>query len=218
MLGHWCACLATFTLWLVMQENSSVTELDVSDNSLHDASGAALADLLHSNTHLTSLDLGENSMATKACSAFSALLDAPVCNLARLSLRHCALGDKDALALGPGLSSNKSLTFLDLQHNSIGERGAAALGAALSENRGLLELNLSWNPLRPKGGAAIARGASAHSLLQVLDVAWCGLQDAGVAAFGPFCQASQVPSHICPQLCIGHAASRIKRCSLGHSR
>ena len=197
-----CTVVSAQSEGMLLQDNEQVVELDVSDNSLHDTSGAALARLLQSNTQLTSLDLAENTIAGKACPAFSTLLSSSGCNLCKLSLRHCGLGDKDALALSPGLSSNKSLTLLDLQHNSIGECGAVALGNALGENRGLVELNLSWNPLRPKGGAAVAKGASAHSHLQVLDVARCGLQDAGVAAFGPFCQASQVPPKLSTALSV----------------
>ncbi|KAF9541901.1 hypothetical protein EC957_002606 [Mortierella hygrophila] len=90
---------------LSVMANSTLTTLDLEDNSIGDYGTQALSEALKTNSTLTTLNLRDNSIR-----------------------------DTGAQALSEALKTNSTLTALDLEDNLIEDNGAQALSEALRAN------------------------------------------------------------------------------------
>ncbi|KAG0283777.1 hypothetical protein BGZ97_008416, partial [Linnemannia gamsii] len=106
--------------------HSTLTTLNLRNNSIGDNGAEALSETLKTNSTLTTLDLARNSIRNNG-----------------------------AVALSEALKSNSTLTTLDLSSNSIGENGAVALSEALKTNSTLTTLNLQFNSIGDNGAVAL---------------------------------------------------------------
>uniref|UniRef100_A0A673I9U9 Uncharacterized protein n=1 Tax=Sinocyclocheilus rhinocerous TaxID=307959 RepID=A0A673I9U9_9TELE len=148
--------------------NSSLRELDLSNNHLQDSgvkllcaglkkyfcrlSGcsvteegcADLASALSSNpSHLRELDLSNNDLQDSGVKLLCAGLKSPNCQLNILGLSGCLVTEDSCAALASALSSNPShLRELDLSYNHPGESGVKLLSETLNH---LDKLNLVVN-------------------------------------------------------------------------
>ena len=148
--------------------NTSLTNLDLSWNSIGDS--ASLSQALAANSSLTNLDLSENSFGESG-SAFLSQALAVNSSLTKLDLRRMnSIGDSGAASLSQALAVNSSLTNLDLRLSSIGDSGAASLSQALSVNSSLTDLNLSGNSLGDSGAASLSQALAVNSSLTKLDL------------------------------------------------
>ena len=86
------------TLCLALRVNTSLTSLDLRDNSIAAEGASSLSEALRVNTSLSSVDLSDNF-----------------------------IGDKGASSLSEALRVNTSITSLDLSDNFIGDEGASSL-------------------------------------------------------------------------------------------
>ena len=82
----------------MLQQNQSLTKVDISRCDIDSDSACCLARALHSNTTLTVLDMSRNSV-----------------------------DERGALAMAEMLKHNTTLTDLDMSWNSVGEREALAM-------------------------------------------------------------------------------------------
>ncbi|CAF1309636.1 unnamed protein product [Adineta steineri] len=89
-----------------LQNNKTLTTLDLADNGISVKGGQSLANALQNNTTLTTLDLGSNWIGTEGA-------------------QHVA----------NALQNNKTLTILDLGDNKMGDEGARFLAYALQNNK-----------------------------------------------------------------------------------
>ena len=98
-----------------LEENSTLTSLDLSWNEIGDKGATSMAAALEKNSTLTSLDLSENE-----------------------------IGHIGAASLAAALQKNSTLTSMSLRGNDIGDEGVASLAAALEKNYALevLDCNL----------------------------------------------------------------------------
>ena len=126
----------------MLRSNHTLTELDLSWNSIRLESAIAIAVALEKNTTLKTLLLGYNSF-----------------------------GDMPSQVLGRTLKTNTGLTVLDLEYNSITPKAATVLANAISFNGTLLKLNINGNVLGKIGAqalvAAIQRSSRENRALQV---------------------------------------------------
>ena len=105
-----------------LYHNSTLKELDLSNNSISDAGAVTLAQALHHNSTLKELCLSNNSIS-----------------------------DAGAVALAQALHHNATLKELDLSNNSISDAGAVTLAQALHYNSTLKKLYLSNNSISDAG-------------------------------------------------------------------
>ncbi|KAF9342197.1 hypothetical protein BGX26_008085, partial [Mortierella sp. AD094] len=109
-----------------LKTNSTLTTLNLERNSIGDSGAQVLSEALKTNSTLTTLNLGGNSIWFKGFFALSeALKSNPT--LTSLELRGNKIGDKAAQALSEARKANSTLTTLNLEYNSIGDNGAQAL-------------------------------------------------------------------------------------------
>ena len=134
-----------------------VTRLDLSNNPLRDAGGAALARLL------------------------------PRCGeLRRLELRSVGLGDTGVAALFEGMRKD-TLTGLDLGcagtfgRNSLGVLGAEAAAKMLAQTSSLSWLSLASTSVTPECATLLSKGLRQNLTLRLLDLSENQISDAGAS-------------------------------------
>ncbi|XP_061248505.1 leucine-rich repeat-containing protein 45 [Bos javanicus] len=126
--------------------NTAVRFLDLKGNNLRAAGAEALAKLLRQNKFIQSLTLEWNNLGTWD-EAFATFCGALAANgaLRQLDLRNNQINHKGAEELALALKSNASLQQLDLRWNHIGLLGGRALVNCLPSNRTLWKLELAGN-------------------------------------------------------------------------
>lgn len=126
--------------------NTAVRFLDLKGNNLRAAGAEALAKLLRQNKSIQSLTLEWNNLGTWD-EAFATFCGALAANgaLRQLDLRNNQINHKGAEELALALKSNASLQQLDLRWNHIGLLGGRALVNCLPSNRTLWKLELAGN-------------------------------------------------------------------------
>ncbi|ORZ02260.1 hypothetical protein BCR43DRAFT_528475 [Syncephalastrum racemosum] len=166
---------------------TSLTELDLSDNAFGPRSAHPLVGLLTETTTLTTLRLNNNGfgpsgglMIAEALQKMKAPLDTIVCGRNRLedgsspAFADAFAHHKDSLRvvrmpqngirpdgikalMRGGLRHCTRLEHLDLQDNTFTNKGSKALVAALPAWKSIVELNLSDCLLSGRGGLALAQ-------------------------------------------------------------
>ena len=124
------------------------------------AKGAmAIANALEANTTLKELDLSDNSIGAEGAKAIARALEKNK-TLTALDLRDNNIGDEGAIAIANALRENYSIRIkrLNLNLNNIGDDGAIAIAKAVVGGHCCLDggLDLSLNHIGIKGATAIA--------------------------------------------------------------
>jgi hypothetical protein len=135
----------------LLEQLSSVTSLDLSEQSLTDEDITQLAQALSTNITLTSLNVGFNRIGAIGAKALSTNT-----RLTSLKVSDNKIGDEGAKAL----STNTSLTLLNISNNEIGAEGAKAL----STNTRLTSLEVSYNWIGAEGAKALSTNTHLTSL------------------------------------------------------
>jgi len=152
----------------------SLRVLDLSNNELCPAGGAALAEGLKGSSTLTKLDLSSNGLGPKECFTIAGALRVNR-SLTTLVLQGNKLGPKSGVALAEALKINGSLTSLDLTANDLGDEGCKVVFEALLVNGLLTSLDLGENKIGPDGGVAAAKALKIIDSLTSLDLRSNGL-------------------------------------------
>ena len=122
-------------------------------DKIGDTGAAVLADLVERNTSLKELDLTNNNLGAPGAAALANALTINK-TLTKLDLTGSNIGVSGAVALADTLKVNRTLTELHLSRCNFGASGAAALAAAIKVNTTLTRLYLSSNDLSAAGTAA----------------------------------------------------------------
>ena len=164
-----------------LQQNRTLTSLNLAGNQIGDEGAKALAEALTQNRTLTSLSLGANNIGAEGVKA---LADALKQNrtLTNLDLGANNIGAEGAKEMAGALQQNRTLTSLDLGNNEIGDEGAKVLADALKQNRTLTNLNLDYNSIGAEGAKALADALQQNRTLTSLDLDGNEIGDEGAKA------------------------------------
>jgi hypothetical protein len=135
----------------LLEQLSSLTSLDLSEQSLTDEDITQLAQASSTNTRLTSLDVSSNRIGAIGAKALSTNT-----TLTSLNVSSNQIGDEGAKAL----STSTRLTSLDVSYNNIGDKGAQAL----STNTTLTSLKVNENQIGTEGALVLSTNTSLTSL------------------------------------------------------
>ena len=139
--------------------NTTLTELDISWNSIRGDSAMELAECL-----------GENNV------------------LKRLILSHNAFGDVPSQMLGDVLTRNTSLTHLDLSYNAVSPAAAMVIANSFKKNTTLDKVELNGNTIGRRGAEALmqalrrSKRENGHLLIQINN---CDCEYEDVSLFDP---------------------------------
>ncbi|OAQ23034.1 hypothetical protein K457DRAFT_1911315 [Linnemannia elongata AG-77] len=180
-----------------LKTNSTLTTLDLFNNSIGDSGAVVLSKALKTNSTLTTLDLSGNSIGDKGAVALSEALKTNS-TMTTLDLSGNSIGDKGAVALFEALKTNSTLITLDLWSNSIGDNGAVALFEALKTNSTMTTLDLSGNSIRENGVLALSEALKTNSALTTLDLSGNSIGDNGAVALYKLCNSGgyEIPFRI----------------------
>lgn len=151
-------CLAAVP---ALDDNSSLTQLDLSCNMIRVDGVSAVAQALHAtaNSSVALVNLSANFAKDPGAAAFGELL-ATSSTVTALDLHANQIGNTGAKALARGLAASTVLKTLDLRANDIGDAGAVELIAAARRSPCLTLLNLHCNYLGVRAEAAMQEAAA----------------------------------------------------------
>ena len=162
-----------------LRVNSSLTYLDLTENSIGDTGAESLSQALTVNSSLTNLDLTGNSIGDTGVESLSQALTVNS-SLTNLNLCFNGIGDTSVKSLSQALKVNSTLTNLNLSNNNIGAPGAESLSQALTVNSSLTKLKLWNNRIGDPGAKSLSQVLTVNSSLTNLDLSRNSIGDTGV--------------------------------------
>ncbi|XP_075070762.1 uncharacterized protein LOC142159852 [Mixophyes fleayi] len=191
MRHHGLGAQAAKAIAFSLVTNTSIVNLNLSDNWMEGDGAAAIADMLKENCYISELHLCDNKLGLTGAQALSFMLMENI-TLQKLNLTGNEFDDQASPYLSDAIMNNQKVELMNLSHNMFGDGSGEIFGAAIAENTGMLELNLSWNYFRGKGAVAIAKGLGANIFLRVLDLSYNGFGNDGAAALGEALKVNNV--------------------------
>jgi Ran GTPase-activating protein (RanGAP) involved in mRNA processing and transport len=172
-----------------LYRNTSIKELDISENNLTDMESATLLrDILRCNESMTALDLSRNAFG-ETTGADECIVDGLGSNstLLKIDLSMCNLFDEDISILAQTLGSrNTTLQKLSLGLNIITSTGARVLIETMEQSScHITDLDLQYNnTIGNEGASLFARSLGNNALpnLTRLSFCGCGIDDDGFIA------------------------------------
>jgi Ran GTPase-activating protein (RanGAP) involved in mRNA processing and transport len=145
----YCHMSLSSVLWLqsTFVSHNRLQKLVLSDNGMTDASMQVVCDMLQHNSSVTYLDVSNNNFSCHAVSFICGVLtEGPdACKLSTLVLESNHLCDPGASLLAEALQRNTNLLVLNVKSNNIGESGMVLLVNMLLNNTTLNTLSLANN-------------------------------------------------------------------------
>ena len=164
----------------VLTSNSTLTELDLSRNSISDAGAKSLAGALKSNSKLMKLYLTRNEIGDDGAEGLADGLRSNT-TLSTLHLSSNGIADNGATWLAQALAYNQTMKILYLDNNLIGDAGAISLVVALESNATMTVLYLNKNRIGDAGVRHPSGALKVNTTLAVLELEGNKIGDGGAA-------------------------------------
>ena len=174
----------------VLQINSTLKKLDISDNDICDDGAITLSECLKTNVELIELDISWNKIGCKGASAIAKAIQVNIaCNKRSnskiTSFSECLKGNqhKNSRNSVKEVKQIKGLQKLNVSGNKISNDGGIAFGECLKTNASLIEFDISNNKIACKGASVIARALQENTTLRMLNILLNNITADGVIAF-----------------------------------
>ncbi|XP_014797184.1 PREDICTED: leucine-rich repeat-containing protein 74A [Calidris pugnax] len=181
---------------VALVSNTVVTHLELEDNCILAEGAMCLVEMLQENSCLQKLNISNNHLDTAGAEAIASLLLNNTSYLYALQLSGNNFGEEAAPYFAEALMGNYQVKELDLSHNEFSEKGGQLLGQMLASNTTLEILDLSWNYLWRKGTEALGRGLRGNGALKILNLSWNGIGNEGALALGQALKVNNVLVHL----------------------
>ena len=183
------------SLATALKTNTALTNLELSGNNLGPAGAESLATALKTNTALTNLNLFCNNLGPAGAESLATALKTNT-TLTNLNMSVNNLGPGGAESLATVLKTNTTLTNLDLSGNNLGPADAESLATALQKNKTLTNLNLSVNNLGPAGAESLAKALKTNTTLTNLGLMRNNLGSAGAESLATALETNTSLTHL----------------------
>ena len=144
-------------LAIVLYNNISLQELDLSYNNLSKSNSATILKGMKNISDLITLNISHNNITDEAADELGNILLHNTL-LQELDLSCNGLAKLDLLRIIKGMKNISNLITLNVSHNKIIDEAADSIATVLSHNSKLQTLNMSFNYLRSKGCIKIFNG------------------------------------------------------------
>lgn len=160
----------------------NLKKLSLRQNNMGNKGAESLTFLLENSSTLEELDVSENAISSRGAAAIlGALKKNRKCALNTLNLSQNEIWDLDD---GSFLGTNRTLKVLNMDGNFMHDEGAEHISNAIAGNKHSIieKLYLGWNGIADDGATALAKMMEANSTLQVLGLAENDISNAGARA------------------------------------
>eukprot|EP00980_Cylindrotheca_fusiformis_P007696 scaffold1624_cov105-Cylindrotheca_fusiformis.AAC.7 len=155
------SCPVLCYVFQALRSNQTVKSIGLMRNHLNFQTIRPLFHILSSHPSLLRIDFSKSS---SCCGWGTALLGLSTnSTLREISLEHCGIGNKGALALGKILPKNRCLQSIDLCHNGIDSDGCDALVQGLKCNTSLQRIYLHGNSIDESSSLGIRDAIRDHN-------------------------------------------------------
>ena len=151
-------------------QNTSLREIDISNNKVDAAGVADLLKLITANPQLTSINLCSNLLGDAGVASVAAALSKSQAPVSSLDLNHNKIGNAGAASIAELLANTPHITSINLVGNEIGDEGAAKLAEAIAAQPSIQNVDLSCNELGVKGVIAFRQCLEKSKTLKSLNL------------------------------------------------
>ncbi|KAG8596926.1 hypothetical protein GDO81_002107 [Engystomops pustulosus] len=120
MRHHGLGAEAAKAIAVSLVTNTSIVNLDLSDNWLEGEGAMAIADMLKENCYISELHLCDNKLALRGAKALSLMLLENI-TLQKVNLSGNEFDDRTASYFSEAIMNNQKVESLDLSHNMFGD-------------------------------------------------------------------------------------------------
>ena len=152
----------------VLSHNNKLQTLDLRNNSFK-AAMIKIAKALQNNVTLTVLDISNNNIGEEAADEIATALSCNA-RLQTLNLQNNNFKTTGMIKIAKALQNISTLTWFDISSNNVSEEAAGNIAKALSHSTRLQALNLRNNSFKSAGIIEIAKALQNISTLTVLDI------------------------------------------------
>ena len=157
-------------LFVSLHYNTSLLQLDISDNGLTSNGAVAISECLKKNNTLQVLNISQNKLLDDGIIAISDSLKTYNTALLQLDISEIGITSSGAVAISECLKKNNTLQVLNISENKLSDDGVIAISNSLKTNQILKTLNLANNRITTKGAAKIADAMKSNKSLSDLNI------------------------------------------------
>ena len=159
----------------------NLTNLDLCNSGISDASATSLAEAIKVNKTLTSLNLYDNDVIDAGATSIAEAIKVNK-TLTNLNLSHNHIGDVGATSIAEAIKVNGTLTNLNLCDGDVSNAGATSIAKAITVNKTVINLDLSLNCISDAGATSIAEAIRVNKTLTNLNLHYNGISYAGATS------------------------------------
>lgn len=147
-----------------------LSKLVLSQSGINDELMVLILRGLEQNNSITHLDLSHNRIRDTGAMKIANWLCSSHVILTHLILSHNVIGQQGATEIAKSLVNNNSLLCLDLKLNMIGDLGGETLLRSLKQNQSLQTLNISSNDLGTNSAKMVQNLVNENQILNFIDL------------------------------------------------
>ena len=159
----------------------NLTNLDLCNSGISDASATSLAEAIKVNKTLTNLNLYDNDVVDAGATSIAEAIKVNK-TLTNLNLSHNHIGDVGATSIAEAIKVNGTLTNLNLCDSDVSNAGATSIAKAITVNKTVINLDLSLNCISDAGATSIAEAIRVNKTLTNLNLHYNGISYAGATS------------------------------------
>jgi Ran GTPase-activating protein (RanGAP) involved in mRNA processing and transport len=171
-------------LALALSKNKTLAHVDLSDNDIGDDGIAAIMSAQSTHKTLEYLDISENNFEDEAIQVIASYLRTQATGLKCLKLNDIGnqIHEINFNPIAMALESNNTLEELDVSDNHLSFEFGVILATSLLKNKQLQKLDCSDNNLGDDGAVALAKAITHNNRLNNLNFRSNGISDKGFIA------------------------------------